>query len=601
MIKHIFHFIMIKPAHYDADGYPIQWLRSAIPSNTLACINGLAHDCRDRQVLGDGVDIRLHTVDETNTRVNPEKIMRMIRRSGGRALIGLVGVQSNQFPRAVDIARPFLAAGLQVCIGGFHVSGCIAMLNEMPPEMIVAQDMGISFFAGEAEDGRLDTVFQDAWKGGLKPLYDHMSDLPSIQGQPTPILAAEHLKRTAGSTSSVDLGRGCPFQCSFCTIINVQGRKSRYRSPDDLEKMIRANYAQGVKRFFITDDNFARNKQWEALFDRLIELREQDGMKLRFVIQVDTLCHKIPNFIEKATRAGATKVFIGLENINPDNLAAAHKGQNRITEYRDMLLKWKQHGAMTYVGYIVGFPNDTPQSLLHDVEILQRELAVDLIEFNILTPLPGSQDHKEMYEAGTWMDPDLNKYDLNHWVMNHPTMSHETFMATYDTLWKNYFSVAHMETIMRRATAQGINAGNLLFLMLWFYLAYRLEAVHPVEGGYFRRKNRKNRRHGMPIENPLVFYPRFWRETVAKHIGILPLLFRLWRVRAAIKKDPDRMAYTDLALTPATQQDVKKLDMFLDTRGAAEAVAKQQRQDAIVAEAKQNAAQQTSPAVDAAK
>ena len=100
-----FHFVMIKPSHYDDDGYPIQWLRSAIPSNTLACLFALAEDARHRHVLGPEIDIRLHTYDETNRRVRPERIMRMIRKEGGKALIGLVGVQSNQFPRAVDLAR----------------------------------------------------------------------------------------------------------------------------------------------------------------------------------------------------------------------------------------------------------------------------------------------------------------------------------------------------------------------------------------------------------------------------------------------------------------------------------------------------------------
>src|ERR1043165_1864171 len=142
----VFHFVMIKPTHYDDDGYPIQWFRSAIPSNTLACLNGLAEDARQRVVLGPDVDIRLHTFDETNRRVKPSSILRMIRKQGGKALIALVGVQSNQFPRAVDLARPFLSAHLPVCIGGFHISGCIAMLSEMPEEMRAAQALGVSFF-----------------------------------------------------------------------------------------------------------------------------------------------------------------------------------------------------------------------------------------------------------------------------------------------------------------------------------------------------------------------------------------------------------------------------------------------------------------------
>src|SRR5262245_53103481 len=165
----IFHFVMIKPTHYDDDGYPIQWVRSAIPSNTLACLNGLAEDARSRKVLGPDVEIVLHTYDETNRRIRPEKIVSMIRKSGGKALVALVGVQSNQFPRAVDLSHPFLAAGLPVCIGGFHVSGCISMLPELPSDIREAQARGISLFAGEAEDGRFDTVLRDAWNGELAP------------------------------------------------------------------------------------------------------------------------------------------------------------------------------------------------------------------------------------------------------------------------------------------------------------------------------------------------------------------------------------------------------------------------------------------------
>jgi radical SAM superfamily enzyme YgiQ (UPF0313 family) len=103
----------------------------------------------------------------------------------------------------------------------------------------------------------------------------------------------------------------------------------------------------------------------------IIKLREQDGMDVRFLIQVDTMCHKMPNFVAKAKRAGITRIFIGLENINPDNLLAAKKRQNKITEYRDMLLAWKAAGIWTYAGYILGFPNDTPESARRDIEIIK--------------------------------------------------------------------------------------------------------------------------------------------------------------------------------------------------------------------------------------
>src|SRR5579863_1601792 len=159
-----FTLVLIKPTQYDDAGYPIQWLRSAIPSNTLAVLNGLALDCKHRRVLGEDVEIDIESYDETNTRIRPGRIAR--RLAGGRGLVALIGVQSNQYPRAMDIARALRKSGVQVCIGGFHVSGVLSMLHELTPELQEAIDLGISLFAGEAE-GRFEMVLRDAWNGRL--------------------------------------------------------------------------------------------------------------------------------------------------------------------------------------------------------------------------------------------------------------------------------------------------------------------------------------------------------------------------------------------------------------------------------------------------
>ena len=587
----LFHFVMIKPTHYDDDGYPIQWFRSAIPSNTLACLNALAQDASRREALGPGVEIRLHTYDETNRRVRPGEIIRMIRRDGGRALIGLVGVQSNQFPRAVDLAQPFLAAGLPVAIGGFHVSGCIAMLPELPADIKAAQQMGISFFAGEAEELRLDHVLRDAYEGQLKPLYDYMSDLPQLAGEPPPFLPRQHVARTSGSLSSIDLGRGCPYQCSFCTIINVQGRKSRIRSADDLEKIVRENYAQGIKRFFITDDNFARNKDWEPLFDRLIAMRQGEGLNIGFTIQVDTLCHKIPNFIEKAGKAGVRRVFIGLENINPDNLIAAKKRQNKITEYREMLQMWRNAGAITYAGYILGFPADTKESILRDVEIIKRELPIDILELFFLTPLPGSEDHKVLSSKGIWMDPDMNKYDLNHRVSHHPTMSDADWEEAYRAAWHAFYTPEHINTILRRTCAHPLGRpGTTLSTILWFYLMILFEGVHPLEGGALRLKSRRDRRSGMKLENPLVFYARYWGGTVLKAWGYFRIYRRCKAMLDAALKAPDRWTYSDLAIAPPDADEFDALDLYHATAGGEAALKRKYRDDAIRAKTQHDGA-----------
>ncbi len=578
----LFHLVLIKPTHYDDDGYPIQWVKAAIPSNTLACLNGLATDASRREVLGAGVEIRLHTYDETNQRVRPARIMRMVRRAGGRVLVGLVGVQSNQFPRAVDLARPFCAAGLPVCIGGFHISGSIAMLPEMPPEMRAAQALGVSFFAGEAEHGRLDQVMRDAWNGVLQPLYNYMDDLPALAGEPPPMLSPRHIRRISGSLSSLDLGRGCPYQCSFCTIINVQGRKSRYRTPDDLEQAIRQNYVRGIRRFFITDDNFARNRHWEELFDRMIRLRLGDGLKIGFTIQVDTLCHRIPNFIEKAARAGVRRVFIGLENINPDNLLSSKKHQNKITEYRVMLQKWREHGAITCAGYIIGFPGDTKHSILRDIEIIKSELPIDVLELFFLTPLPGSEDHRRLFDDNVWMDSDLNKYDLYHRVTHHPKMSDMEWEEAYRAAWESFYSLDHLRTILRRAAANPTGRPQTtLTTLLWFKLMTMFEAVHPLEGGAFRRKSRGDRRHGLPLESAFAFYPRQFGDIVGKAWNYWSVYRQSKAILKTVVAAPDRWRYSDLSIAPPPTDEFDRLDLYHATSGGEAALARKRRDDAL--------------------
>jgi hypothetical protein len=542
-----------------------------IPSNSLAAVYGIAADCAARQVLGRDVAIDIEAIDETHTRVNVPELLERFHSHGNFGLLALVGVQSNQYPRALDIARPFRTAGIPVAIGGFHVSGCVSMLDGRAVELDACRDMGVSMFAGEAE-GRLELVLQDAAAGRLAPLYDFMRDLPDLEGTPVPFLPKQYVERTLGLSTSFDAGRGCPYQCSFCTIINVQGRKSRFRTADDVEHLVRLNWAQGIYKFFITDDNFARNKAWESIFDRLIALRERDAIPLGLMIQVDTLCHKIPNFIEKAKRAGVTRVFIGLENVNPDNLAAAKKRQNRITEYRRMLLAWKAQGILTLAGYILGFPSDTPETIRRDIAIIQEELPLDIVEFFCLTPLPGSEDHRVLWQKGVAMEPDLNTYDVEHVCTAHPRMSREQWEAIYREAWSLYYTPKHMETLLRRAVATGVPANSLIKVLVNFATTVRLENVHPLQGGILRLKHRSERRPGLPRERAFIFWPRFVWETLSKHAIIIAMIARLLVLKFVIMRDPAARTYKDTALTSVGDDEEMTLNLLTNTTGAPAAV-----------------------------
>jgi Radical SAM superfamily len=567
-----FQLILIKPSHYDDDGYLIRWWRAMSPSNSLASVYSIAADCAGRQVLGPDVAIDIVVMDEINTRIGVPALIERFRRHGNFGCVALVGVQSNQYPRALDIARPLRAAGIAVSIGGFHVSGCLSMLDGHAVDLDACRNMGIAIFAGEAE-GRLEIMLRDVAAGQIKPLYNFMNDLPSIEGTPTPFLPKRHVMRTLGQSASFDAGRGCPYQCSFCTIINVQGRKSRYRSPDDIEQLVRLNFAQGVSSFFITDDNFARNKEWESIFDRLIDLRESDRIPIRLLIQVDTLCHKIPNFIEKAKRAGVTKVFIGLENINPDNLAAAKKRQNKITEYRKMLLAWKAQGIITFAGYILGFPADTPATIRRDIAIVQQELPVDLLEFFILTPLPGSEDHQTLWKNGVAMSPDLNIYDTEHVCTAHSVMSSKEWQDIYHEAWSLYYTPAHMKTLLRRAAVNGVPLLNLAKYLLTFSTTDRLEQVHPLQGGILRLKHPSERRLGLPQESAWIFWPRFLGGTIKKQAILAGTTAWLLVWVFAIARDPNARSYKDLALMPVGDDDDEKFDLVTKTTGGRTAAA----------------------------
>lgn len=537
---------LIKPSHYDDDGYVIQWLRTFVPSNSLACLHALVKDVQERRALGDDVDIVLNTRDEIHAIVSTKKIIRRIRQDGGRGIVFLTGVQSNQFPRAADLAREFRAAGIDVVIGGFHVSGCLSMLPGIPPEIRALQDEGVILFAGEAEQ-RMEQLLTDAYRGELKPVYNFLKDLPDLQNQVMPMLPREIVGGYLGETS-FDAGRGCPFQCTFCAIINVQGRKSRHRDADDVEQVIRANLAQGIHKFFITDDNLARNKNWEPIFDRMIEMREQQGLHFKFLMQVDTQCYKIPRFIDKAVRAGCSRVFIGMESIAPKNLAAAGKVQNHVEQYRTMLQMWRDKKVVTVAGYILGFPADTPESIARDIATIQRKLPIDMVEFFCLTPLPGSADHQALHRQGVPMEIDMNNYDLEHITTGHPRMSAAEWREIYDRAWHLYYSPEHIATLLRRARADGIKLGRIIWSILFYYGAYRFERVHPLQCGVFRRKVRISRRPGLPRVNPLLFYPKRLWEIVSTYGAMAWFLWNLDRLRRRIEREPDGDAYVDEAL-----------------------------------------------------
>jgi len=517
------HLYLIKPSQYDDDGYVVRHWRGVLPSNTLACLAGLTEDVVKRNQLGDAWNVKVHLFDEVVDKIPVKKICRSQRWGLAKTIVGLVGVQTNQFPRACDLANTFRRAGLTVLIGGFHVSGYLALLPDIPADIQQLMDAGVTVVKGEVEETWGDLLL-DAVHGRLKPMYDFLNSKPDLYTKPIPAIRKSYLKKfIASNFGTLDCGRGCPFECTFCTIINVQGRKMRFRSAEHIADAIRKNYREnGITFYFFTDDNFARNKNWEAIFDELIKLRNNEKIPVEFMMQVDVLSWKIKNFVTKARQAGCINVFIGMESVDPGNLAAAGKKQNQVNEYRHLIQAYRDSDISSHVGYILGFPFDTVDTIRRDLKFLMNEVQPDHASFFILMPLPGSMDHLHMLRRGEWMDPDFNLYDSQHEVTRHPYLKDGSWKETYFEAWRTFYSLENMKAILRRGSQA--NYWNNFLRFLWYKNSIQTEGRHPMMCGYFRLKGRKARRPGMPVLSPWAYYTKRIQEMAHDLRGMLKIL-----------------------------------------------------------------------------
>ena len=257
------------------------------------------------------------------------------------------------------------------------------------------------------------------------------------------------------------------------------------------------------------------------------------------------------------------RVFIGLENINPANLMSAKKKQNKITEYRKMLLAWKQAGIITYAGYILGFPGDTAESIAHDIEVIKKELPVDLLEFFYLTPLPGSEDHKQLFTRRHSDGRRPQPYDLYHITTEHPKMTRAEWAHAYDMAWKNYYTLrARRDDPAPRRRDQGQRRQHAVPGDVVQGLhpdrecppaRRRLPAAEVPPRPPLRRC--RSSRCGRSIRST------GWRRCRSSTAGSRCTSGCAGSI-SRIKRDPARHEYTDLALTPVIDDETETRELF---------------------------------------
>jgi radical SAM superfamily enzyme YgiQ (UPF0313 family) len=437
-----------------------------------------------------------------------------------KVVAGLVGVQTNQFVRAVDLAHAFKEAGAEVVMGGFHVSGSISALHDgikdnkrkdvpcpgvMPPDVQALMDAGVIVCHGEGEEA-WRRILGDLVAGRAELLY--RGGRPSLATAPLPDYPEGYFNDFPTTVATFDTGRGCPFTCSFCTIINVQGRDPRWRDPQAIVARVREICERdGKAGFFFTDDNFARNPHWEELLDGLIGLREE-GRRIGFMIEADLAAYTMPRFMDKLEAAGCTQVFLGMESVNTESLKKKRKFQNRPQKYRELCDAMHERGIAVHAGYIIGFDEDTAESIIRDVETI-KEVGVDVVSFFILTPLPGSEDHVRALAAGVPMDPDFNNYDSFHAVTDHPHMTRDELLDVLYGAFREFYRTRQMVAVMKRTPAKEF--WPRFFGFLWYRNSSLGERTHPMNGGFISMRQRKERRSGMPREG----LARYWSRELA--------------------------------------------------------------------------------------
>lgn len=517
--------ILIKLTHYDDKGYTYRFLLGVLPSNSLATMYALTKQAI-KEIIPSGIPVETYMLEDSVHRHAKQlkKLYRRFPEKGTKLIVGLVAVQTAQFPRACDLINRWQAKGATCAIGGFHISGSISTLldgikdaarpdvpceHKMPPEIQTLMDKGVIVFHGEAENGWRQ-VLQDILNGQPRQLY--RGGQPNLAEAPLPQYPYGYFEKSFVTTmNTFDTGRGCPFACSFCSVINVQGRAPRQRDPQAIiSKVKRICERRGKANFFFTDDNFARNPMWEQLLDGLIKLRQR-GCKISFMIEADLACHKIERFIPKLAAAGCSQIFMGVESMNPKNLAEAHKRQNKIEQYEKLWQLCHEQGLIVHAGYIIGFSQDTPESVERDVEEL-FERGVDQASFFMLTPIPGSEDHARAINAKIPIDGDFTKFDSCHAVVKHPRMSREEWYAAYNKAWEKFYSADHLITALKRCKSREIRL-NLLRNYAWYRWSFATEHTHPMIAGFYRFRSFSDRRPSMRSES----YLRYLTQEIARH------------------------------------------------------------------------------------
>ncbi|MHB8068490.1 MAG: B12-binding domain-containing radical SAM protein [Desulfobaccales bacterium] len=358
-------------------------------------------------------------------------------------------------PRAYELGDYYRRQGVPVVLGGAHPSFVVRESldhadyvicgegDEALPELVATLNAGgdlaevksLAYLEG-------DIMRQNPWR----PLVDNLDDLPIPDYDVIHGWAARRGRRWM----SIATSRGCPFNCRFCAVIKLFGRKYRYNSVDRVLKEIRQN---GVKadHIFFCDDNFTANRERiKELCQRLL----QENLKIEWSAQVRVEAAKDEELMDLMARAGCYCVFVGLESINPATLKLYNKSQT-VENIKECVVNFHRHRIRVHGMFVFGSEEDHYQ-VIRDTVRFSRDLDLDSLQYLILTPIPGTPVYQELEAQNRIFCHDWSHYDGHHTVFQPRQLT--AYELQYETIraMKKFYS---FPSVLKRLVARD-----------WFYV-----------------------------------------------------------------------------------------------------------------------------------